>query len=334
MSEPADLPDLASERLGGAVLAASDEFFAPKEALLRPHPAEWREGEFTERGKWMDGWETRRHAPAPDWCIVRLGVPGMVRQVEVDTTHFRGNFPEACSIEGCEVGGTPSVEELAGPSATWTELIPRTPLLGDARNLLPVRAGIRVTHLRLTIHPDGGVARLRVRGVPDPAWTRAALAGGEVDLAALENGGWVIACSDMFFGDRQNLILPGRSTHMADGWETRRRRDGGHDWSIVRLGRRGTLHRVELDTDHFRGNAPERALLEGIDAGEGGDAAALARDASWRPLLPDTPLHPHARHRWEELDSIGPVSHVRLSIHPCGGVARMRLFGVFAAGPR
>jgi allantoicase len=97
-----ELIDLAGERLGGAVVSANDEFFAPKENLVRPGAPIWREGEYTERGKWMDGWETRRRRdPGHDWCIVRLGAAGIVRGVDVETTHFKGNFPEACAIDLC-----------------------------------------------------------------------------------------------------------------------------------------------------------------------------------------------------------------------------------------
>lgn len=335
MTDFVDLPDLASERLGGAVLAASDEFFAPKEGLLRPVPAEWREGEYTERGKWMDGWETRRHAPDHDWCIVRLGAPGIVHGAVVDTAFFRGNFPEHCSVEACAVPGTPSADELTGDATTWWEIVPRSPLRGDHRNLFPVEAGMRATHLRLHVYPDGGVARLRVHGRVVPEWTRFARAGGEVDLAALENGGWVVACSDMFFGHRQNLILPGRSTHMGDGWETRRRRGPGHDWTIVRLGAPGTLHRVEIDTDHFKGNAPESCSLEGLYLPDAEADALTDPAAPWRPLLLRTPLQPHARHRFEdELSAVGMVTHVRLNVFPDGGIARLRLFGTLAPGER
>jgi allantoicase len=327
MSDFTDLADLAAERLGGAVVAASDEFFAPKESLLKPCPAEWREGEYTERGKWMDGWETRRHSPGEDWCIVRLGTPGVVRGIVVDTTHFRGNYPESCSVEGCSVPAPAPLDALL--QASWVPLLPRSPLEGDSRNLFRVESEDRLTHLRLHIYPDGGVARLRVHGEVHPEWTRFARAGGEVDLAALENGGWVVACSDMFFGHRQNLILPGRSTHMGDGWETRRRRGGGRDWTVVRLAEPGRIHRVEIDTDHFRGNAPERCTVEAVHL-PGASAEALAASTEWRPLLQAAPLLPHARHRFEALDSSGPASHVRLSIFPCGGVARLRLFGTLA----
>jgi allantoicase len=323
-----DLVDLAAERLGGAVLLANDEFFAPKEALLRARAPEWRETEYTDRGKWMDGWETRRRrTPGHDWCIVRLGLPGVVRGVVVDTSFFRGNYPEHCSLEGATVPGVPDPDTLAGDGGVhWHELLPRSPLAGDSRNAFDVRSGERVTHLRFHIYPDGGVARLRVHGEarPDPA----RLAPGQaLDLAAMENGGYVVVCSDMFFGHRQNLILPGRSTHMGDGWETRRRRGPGHDWTIVRLAARGALVRVELDTDHFKGNAPGRCSLEWCDA-PGADAAALQASARWLPLLAETALQPHARHAWEAASA--PATHVRLNIFPDGGVARLRVFGTVA----
>jgi allantoicase len=327
LSDFTELVDLASERLGGAVLLANDEFFAPKEALLKPTPAEWREGAYTERGKWMDGWETRRRrTPGHDWAVIRLGVPGRVRGLVVDTAFFRGNYPAECRVEGCEVAGTPTAEALESDATSWFELLPRTPLQGDTANRFPVTADRRVSHLRLHIFPDGGVARLRVHGEARPDWTRFAREqGGEVDLAALENGGWVVSCSDMFFGHRQNLILPGRSLFMGDGWETRRRRGPGHDWSIVRLAVPSAIHRVELDTDHFKGNAPDRCILEGIWAPDA-DAGALA-SATWSPLV-EAKLQPHARHRFEDLAGLGRLSHVRLSIFPDGGVARLRLFGM------
>lgn len=330
-----DLVDLAAERLGGAVLLANDEFFAPKEALLKPGPAEWREHEYTERGKWMDGWETRRRRdPGYDWCIVRLGLPGVVRGLVVDTAFYRGNYPESCSVEGCDVSGSPDPQQIAD-DADWFEILPQSPLEGNTENLFAVTADRRVTHLRLNIYPDGGVARLRVHGWVRPTWTRFTLQGGEVDLAALENGGWVPACSDMFYGHRQNLILPGRSRFMRDGWETRRRRGPGHDWSIIRLGAPGTLHRIELDTEFFMGNAPGSASFEGIHA-PGTEIDELTADsAPWMPLLDLSDLQPNTRHRWEDdvVKPIGPITHVRLNIFPDGGVARLRLWGTLASPP-
>jgi allantoicase len=325
-----DLIDLAADRAGGSVLLANDEFFAPKEALIKTTAAEWREGVYNERGKWMDGWETRRRrTPGYDWCIVRLGIPGVVRGVIVDTSFFRGNYPESCSIEAASVAGTPDPDVMA-KNATWTEILPRSPLEGDARNAFAVNSTMPFTHLRLNIYPDGGVARLRVHGEGYFDATRHH-PGSEVDLAAAENGGQVLLCSDMFFGNRHNLIMPGRSTHMGDGWETRRRRGPGHDWTIVRLATRGTLHRVEIDTDHYKGNAPGRCMVEVSDTASvpNGDVQALAgRVGAWRVLVHESPLQPHARHRFTELAQHGPATHARLNIYPDGGIARLRLYGM------
>jgi allantoicase len=328
MSTFTDLIDLVAERLGGTVLVANDEFFAPKEALLKASAPEWREGAYTDRGKWMDGWETRRRrTPGHDWCIVRLGLTGTIHGVVVDTSFFRGNFPESCAIDAALVGGTPSPDELADESRTkWKSILPKSPLKGDSRNEFDILSMPSATHLRFSIYPDGGVARLRVYGEPvfDP---RRIPQGSEVDLAAMENGGLVVACSDMFFGHRHNLILPGRSTHMGDGWETKRRRGPGNDWSIVRLGVKGVVHRVEIDTDHFKGNAPASCMVETIDAPK--DARTTASPSGeWQPLLAQSSLQPHARHRFDELLNAKPATHARLSIYPDGGIARLRLFGM------
>ena len=332
MTDFTQMVDLASERLGGAVVAANDEFFAPREALLKAAEPEWREDAYTERGKWMDGWETRRRRePGHDWAILRLGVPGVIHGFVLDTTYFRGNYPEEVSIEACDPPGVLSPAALA--EAEWTEIVPRTRVQGNARNHFEVDDGRRWTHLRLNIVPDGGVARLRVHGVARPEFTAFARRGGEVDLAAMENGGWVETCSDMFFGHRQNLILPGRSLFMGDGWETQRSRRPGPEWAIVRLAAPGAVHRVELDTDHFKGNAPERCWLEGLHA-PGLSAPELAASTGWRPILGESALQPHARHRWEELQDAGPVTHVRLNIAPDGGVARLRVFGTPAEPER
>lgn len=310
-----DMVDLASERLGGAVIAANDEFFAPKESLINAAAPIWIDGKYTERGKWMDGWETRRRRDGGDhdWSIVRLGVPGIVRGVDVDTAFFKGNYPESCAIDACDTAALATVDDLA--RAHWREIVPRTTLEGGSHNLIPALGDARATHLRLRIFPDGGVARLRVHGDVVPDWDRLRR-HGDVDLAAVEHGGLVIGCSDMFFGSRHNLIMPGDATHMGDGWETKRRRGPGHDWTIIRLGAAGTIRRVEVDTRHFKGNAPGACSLEERDGVE------------WRELLPRTALQPHTRHVFQdELLPAGDVTHVRFNIYPDGGVGRLRLFG-------
>lgn len=323
-----DLIDLASDRLGGAVLIANDEFFAPKDNLLKPTSPVFIEGKYTDRGKWMDGWETRRRrTPGFDWCIIRLGLAGIVRGVIVDTSYFRGNYPEHCSLEAATFSGLPTDDELTSESVNWIPLLPQMALKGDSQNPFPIAYEQRVTHLRFKIYPDGGVARLRVYGDVLPDWTDIKNRGGEVDLAAVENGGVVLSCSDMFFGHRHNLIMPGRAVNMSDGWETKRRRGPGHDWAIIKLGTTGAIRRIEVDTSHFKGNFPESCSLEATNA-IGVKAEALSgRDVTWKGVLARTILHAHTRHIFaDELQDVGAVSHLRFNIFPDGGVSRLRVY--------
>jgi allantoicase len=331
--------DLAAERLGGKVLAANDEFFAPKENLLKASAPVWIEDKYTDVGKWMDGWETRRRrTPGYDLCIVQLGLPGIIHGFVVDTAHFKGNYPDHCEIEACALdGGEPNPNLRAfdgagnlylGRSTNWRTLLPKSPLGGDTRNSFPIQSADKVTHLCLKIYPDGGVARLRVHGEVIPDWPSLTRTGREIDLAAVEHGGWIIVSSDMFFGSRNNLILPGRSTGMHDGWETRRRRGPGHDWCVVRLGAPGKISRVEVDTSYFKGNFPESCSLEvGTAPRELTDPAALGA-LPWQEILTRTKLQANSRHVYEkELLDSGEVTHARFHIYPDGGVARLRIFG-------
>ena len=327
--------DLAAERLGGRVLAANDEFFAPKENLLKAADPVWIADKYTDVGKWMDGWETRRRrTPGYDWCIVKLGLPGVIHGVVVDTSHFKGNFPEHCELEACAVDGDPGVAQLEDRATQWSTLLPKSPLAGDARNPFPITSTSRVTHLRFKIYPDGGVARLRVHGEVLPDWPAVNRAGGEIDLAGVSYGGWVIVSSDMFFGSRNNLILPDRSTGMHDGWETRRRRGPGHDWCIVRLGAAGKVSRVEVDTSHFKGNFPESCSLEVCAAPRDLiDPSALGA-LPWKEILMRTKLQADSLHVYEkELLDSGEITHARFHIYPDGGVARLRIFGTLAKRP-
>ncbi|MFI9719837.1 allantoicase [Streptomyces sp. NPDC052396] len=334
-----ELPDLADRRLGGAVLAASDEFFAERENLLLPGPARFDPERFGHKGKVMDGWETRRRRgasadhPHPtdhehDWALIRLGVPGEVHGIVVDTAHFRGNHPRAVGIEGTELPGTPSPGELLAPEIRWTALVPRTPVGGHAANGFAVAGRPRCTHLRLSQYPDGGIARLRVHGrpVPDPAWLAAL---GTFDLAALENGGTVEDASDRFYSPPLNTIRPGGSRRMDEGWETRRRRDRGHDWVRYRLAARSVPRAVEIDTGQYSGNAAGWAALFALDAATGADPADHAR--GWAELLPRTRLQPDTVHRFV-LPGDQVATHLRIDIHPDGGIARLRVYGSPAGG--
>lgn len=330
------LLDLASEKLGGMVEYATDDFFAEKENLIKASEPVWKEGVYTDRGKWMDGWESRRKRVAGhDWAIIRLGLPGVIRGVVVDTTFFTGNYPASCSIEAASVEGCPSTAELLSEGVEWFEVVPKTGLKGDTKNVIEARCERRVTHLRLHIYPDGGVARLRVYGEGVPEWPRLLRSGGEVDLAAAEHGGRAVGANDAHYGAPVNLIMPGRGVNMGDGWETRRRRGPGHDWAILALAAPGTISTVEVDTNHFKGNYPDRCSID-VCYAPGADWMTLNGElVEWRPLLPEVKLQAHARHFFHrEVASHGVVTHARLRIVPDGGVSRLRLLGRVAEEAR
>lgn len=321
MTDFTDLPDLASRSLGGSVVHANDEFFAARDNLVTAAPPTFAPATFGAKGQVYDGWETRRRRePGEDHAIVRLGAAGLIHGVVVDTAFFTGNYPPQASVEGCGMAGYPSPAELAG--AEWIPIVPRSPLRGDTRNLFPVTDPHRSTHVRLRIHPDGGVARLRVHGVvvPDPGL----FPDGWLDLAALEYGGLVVACSDMFYGSPHQLIAPGLARVMGEGWETARRRDADNDWVEVRLAAAGRIRLVELDTSHFKGNAPGAAALRGVDE----RVADPADPGAWFEVLPRTRLQPDTRHRFPVGDGAETTAtRVRLEIFPDGGMARLRLPG-------
>jgi allantoicase len=325
----AGLTNLAAERLGARALLASDEFFAPKENLVKPGRGVFIADQYTDHGKWMDGWESRRkRTPGHDWCVIRLGLAGHVQGVDIDTNHFLGNHPPYASLDACALPGNPAPEAFASGAVKWTEILPRAPLRPGSQNLFAIASAERWTHVRLHIYPDGGVARLRVFGRVIPDWSAVA-ADAPLDLAAIEHGGSVVAASDMFFGNKENLILPGDSTHMGDGWETRRRRGPGNDWAIVRLGRVGRVRRVEIGTRHFKGNYPDRCSLDACHAHEREIDALTWPEFEWKPLLAETKLEADHAHIFEkELRDVGACTHVRLNICPDGGVSRMRVFGV------
>lgn len=307
------LPDLAVRTLGGAVVWANDEFFAEREALVRPGDPVYSPATFGGKGQIYDGWETRRRrTPGHDSAIVRLGAPGVIHGIVVDTAWFRGNYPPEISVSALRVHGYPDAAELAARE-DWVTVVARSAARGDTRNLYSVDDGRTFTHVRLDIFPDGGVARLRVHGQarPDPALLRF----GPVDLAALENGACVTGCSNRFYSAPQNLLMPGPARTMGEGWETARRRDGGNDWVRVRLATEGTVALAEVDTSCFLGNAPSEAEIVGI----GGDGATV-------PILARTALRPDTRHRFP-LTPGAPVTEILLNIYPDGGLARLRLFG-------
>jgi len=314
--------DLASEKIGGKAISVSDDFFAEKENLLKEGRGIFIADKFTDRGKWMDGWESRRkRTPGHDWCILQLGLPGVIQGVDIDTNHFLGNNPAFASIDAA-----------MSAQGEWTEILPRSPLNPGAQNLFAISSRTPWTHVRLNIYPDGGVARFRVYGDVHKEWTRHKV-GEVIDLVALANGGKSVACSDMFFSSMHNLLMPGRSANMGDGWETKRRRGVGYDWVIVKLGRPGTISNIEIDTNHFKGNYPDECSMDACLAPDENIDILTWNDIEWVQVLPRLKLQAHHQHYFEaEIKNPGPFSHVKLNIFPDGGISRLRVNGRVAAG--
>ncbi len=325
MNEFTQLIDLAAERVGGFVLDTSDDFFAEKENLIKPGRGIFIEDKYTDRGKWMDGWESRRKRTAGhDWCTLKLGLRGVIRGVDIDTNHFLGNHPPHASIEAACVQHNPTAED-------WQEILPKSPLEPGSQNLYTISSDEEWTHLRLHIYPDGGVARLKVYGEVKPDWQQVA-DDQIIDLVAVDNGGRVISCNDMFFSSKDNLIMPGRGINMGDGWETKRRRGPGHDWAILKLGRAGFIDQVEVDTHHFKGNYPDRCSIESVFAPDAKDQDLA--ELKWQLLLPECKLTAHQQHYFDQqLRHHDRVSHVRFNIFPDGGISRLRLNGTLKAKP-
>lgn len=328
MANPAftNLTDLAAEKLGGKTLLCSDDFFAEKENLIKPGRGIFIADKYTDRGKWMDGWESRRkRTTGNDWCIIQLATSGKIHGVDIDTNHFLGNHPPFASIEAINVMTSP-FKELE--KADWTEILPISPLQPGSQNFYEITDNNIYTHLRLNIYPDGGVARLKVYGEVFKDWSMVD-ASETVNLAAATNGAKSVLCNDMFFSHMDNLIMPGRGVNMGDGWETKRNRTpNNRDWVIVRLAHKGMIEKILVDTCHFKGNYPDSCSIEGCDISYKDESKLDSAAMEWTTVLPASKLSADHEHFFEdEIKNKGPFTHIRLNIFPDGGVSRLRLWG-------
>ncbi len=149
-----------------------------------------------------------------------------------------------------------------------------------------------------------------------------------IELSAIENGGQSLECNDEHYGSISNLLKPGRGVDMSDGWETRRRREPGFDWVIIKLGDIAPVEKIEIDTAHFKGNFPHQVSIHAACLPQDCNKNLAARSLYWDELLGPQLLQMDKQHFYENaLHRIGPVSHVRVNIHPDGGLSRVRFFG-------
>lgn len=324
----ANLTDLAAERLDGSVLFATDDFFAEKENLIKEGRGIFIPDKYTDRGKWMDGWESRRkRTPGHDWCIVKLAAPGKLKGFDIDTNHFLGNHPPFASVEGILLEASTSAINWEDESLEWEEILPKSPLDPGSQNFHSAKNNAVYSHLRLHIYPDGGVARFRAYGEIHKDWTRHNKTE-EIDLVAAINGGLALKCNDMFFSNMKNLIMPGRGINMGDGWETKRNRTpNNRDWVILKLATPGKIHKMLVDTIHFKGNYPDACSIEACYSSE--DDLVVNDKVEWQTILQKQKLQSDSEHLFiDEILENDKISHIRLNIFPDGGVSRLRVFGV------
>ncbi|XP_066445328.1 probable inactive allantoicase [Eleutherodactylus coqui] len=363
--------NLACESVGGKVLFSTDDWFATAENLLKKGDPEFKAGLFTEYGKWMDGWETRRkRIPGHDWCIIELGVPGVIHGFHVDTHFFTGNYVPRISVQvaclqeeislpprGDRIGSASTEEDVKAierlHSEKWEFLLKMTDLkpgyAESCHNYFSVSSKERWTHIRLNIYPDGGIARFKVYGIGQRDWSLCGPNDLE-DLLSMANGSVCLGYSDAHFGHPRNLIGLRRAADMGDGWETARRLDRppilkadengilqvpGNEWTVFRLGHPGLIIHIEIDTNHFKGNAPNSCKIEACvltrkeEEKQIRDKWASKLDNKWKTLLPVTQLHPHKRHFIDgtSLSLQEVITHVKITIAPDGGISRLRLWG-------
>ncbi|NQV98606.1 MAG: allantoicase [Rhodospirillales bacterium] len=332
MSEHVELPafatnaiNLASPRLGAKAVYATDEFFAPKERMLEDSPAVFLADEYDDNGKWMDGWESRRRRNSGhDYCVIKLGVKARIRGVDMDTSHFTGNYPPAAYLEACLSDSDPDFDD----DAQWTEIIPAETLGPDAHHYIECKDGNTYNYLRLHILPDGGMARLRVYGEPQGSWVEGG-ADKEHELSAVKNGGRIVGYNNAHYGEPWRILTEGRGINMGDGWETRRRRRPGNDWIIIKLGAPGYVDRIEVDTAHFKGNYPDKCSLQAALVKSGTDQSVITQSMFWEQMMAPSKLEADTQHFFagDVIELKTPVNYLRLNIHTDGGISRFRVFG-------
>jgi len=314
--------NLADARLGSVATFVTDDWFAEVNRMLQPVPAVWKEGVFDDNGKWMDGWESRRKRfEGYDFAIVKLGVPGIFKGVDIDTTYFTGNYPPSASIDACY---SPTAEP--DDSTEWSQVLAPVNLQGDSNNLFTIESEQAWTHIRFNIFPDGGVARLRIYGIPFIEWSNNR--DQSYDFASSLLGARSLACSDEHYGKMSNILNPGRGMNMGDGWETARRRVPGNDWVIVQLAKPCLAEQIIVDTHYFKGNYPDSCSIQAAFVESATDEQVATRSLYWRELLPAQKLQMDSEHTYtNELNDIGVISHIKLNIFPDGGISRIRVLG-------
>jgi len=315
------LIDLAQPRLGTKVLYKTDDFFASADRIISPTDPIFKAGVFDKNGKWMDGWESRRkRTEGHDYIVLKLGRPGIIEKVDVDTSHFNGNQPAMVSIEGAN-SNLEKTNHLK-----WQPLLSKKNTKANSHHYFTVNSKKIFTHIKFNIYPDGGVARLKLYGSIAKSEK---LKNKKINLASLLDGASIIACNNEHFGKAENILAPGKAKNMGDGWETRRRRGKGFDWLILNSLNGKEIDRIEISTHHFKGNFPSYCSLQAAYLATSKNSKQIVNSSlKWKYLLKDTKLSANKIHTFKNnLMKKDKINFIKINIFPDGGISRFRIFG-------
>jgi allantoicase len=327
-----DQIDIASSDQGSKVIYCSDEFFADSSRMLQANDPVWIEGKYDENGKWMDGWESRRRRDGKnDFCFIRLGSPSIINNFNIDTTHFTGNFAPGISILGCYVPGGTTDDRVVDGSAVseWFDLLAQENLEGDSHNLFSCKSTQPITHLKITLYPDGGIARLRAYGQEWVDETKYEITG--TNVISKQSGARAVFANDEHFGCLSNVLEKHDPLSMADGWETRRRRKPGNDWGIIALSSPAKVHEIVIDTSFFKGNFPDTFSISSTNMTDTDDNTLIEKSKTWDLLIERKKLGMNQIHVFNKTNLLhnDSITHIRIDIFPDGGIARLKLIGNF-----
>jgi allantoicase len=316
------LIDLAQSRLGTKVVYKTDEFFAAAKRIINPWPPVFKEGVFDQHGKWMDGWETRRkRTKGHDYLILKLGKPGRINKVDIDTSYFNGNQPSKISLEACFCK-----KKIPNKNYKWFTILKKKTTNPNSHHFFNINNKSIFTHIKLNIYPDGGVARLRVYGSME---VKKKFGKKIINLTSVLNGATPIACNSEHFGRAENILAPGSGKNMGDGWETRRSRGKNFDWLIIKCATEGKISTIQIDTHHFKGNYPDKCSLQAsFLKGKIKSSSIVFKSKKWELLLNKVKLHAHKKHNFKNrLMKNKKINYIKINIFPDGGISRIRAFG-------
>ena len=316
------LIDLAQSRLGSKIVFKTNEFFAPAKRIINPWPPVFKEGVFDKHGKWMDGWETKRkRGKGYDYLILKLGRPGRISKIDIDTSYFSGNQPTKVSLNACF-----SKKKLPDKNSKWTTILKKKPTKANSHHFFNIKNKSIFTHIKLNIYPDGGIARIRIYGSMKILKN---FTGKVLNLTSVLHGATPIACNNEHFGRAENILAPGMGKNMGDGWETRRSRGKNFDWLIIKCAAAGKINKIQIDTHHFKGNYPDKCSIQAAFIDKKISSRAIVNNSKkWKLLLNKVKLYAHKKHNFKNnLMKSKKINYIKINVFPDGGISRIRVFG-------